>query len=135
MYSTSYNATGTHHISASYSGDLHKANSVSATLTEYIVNFPVTSKTVLATSGSPSTAGQPVTFTATVTSKYGAIPDGELVTFSDGVTPLVVVALANGIAAYTTSSLSAKTHFINAVYAGDPTFKTSRGPVKQVVEP
>jgi len=77
--------------------------------------------------------GQPVTFTATVTSTRGAIPNGELVTFYDGTTAMASVALAGGTAAYTTSSLSAKTHTIKATYAGDTTFAASTGTVKQVV--
>ena len=54
--------------------------------------------------------GQAVTFKAQVTSTYGTIPDGELVTFYDGKTALGSVKLAGGMAAYTTSSLAAKSH-------------------------
>ena len=81
---------------------------------------PAASMTALATSGSPSMVGQPVTFTATVTSKSVAIPNGGLETFSDGSTVLGSVALSGGNASYTTSSLSAKTHDIKAAYAGEP---------------
>ena len=42
--------------------------------------------TILASSLNPSYIGQPVTFTATVESKLGTIPDGGLVTFYDGTT-------------------------------------------------
>jgi hypothetical protein len=90
-------------------------------------------KTVVSTSGSPSLVGQSVTFTAMVTSTHGAIPDGELVTFYDGMAALASLPLSSGTAAYTTSSLSAKTHTIKATYAGDPTFKPSTGFVTQVV--
>jgi hypothetical protein len=134
--STSYNVVGAHSITATYSGDLNNAGSTSAPLTEYIGSFPVSSLTVLTTSMSPSLIGQPVTFTATVKprdSRYGAIPDGELVTFYDGPTALGSVALAGGTAAYTTASLSAKTHTIKATYVGDSIFKPSTGFVTQVV--
>jgi Big-like domain-containing protein/VCBS repeat protein/FG-GAP repeat protein len=94
---------------------------------------PRTTKTVVSTSGSRSLVGQSVTFTAMVTSTHGAIPDGEQVTFYDGMTALASVTLSSGTAAYTTSSLSAKTHTIKATYAGDPTFKPSTGLVTQVV--
>jgi len=90
-------------------------------------------KTVVSTSGSPSLVGQSVTFTAMVTSTHGAIPDGELVTFYDGMAALASLPLSSGTAAYTTSSLPAKTHTIKATYAGDPTFKPSTGFVTQVV--
>jgi Bacterial Ig-like domain (group 3)/FG-GAP-like repeat len=130
-YSTSYQTAGTHAITAIYSGDANNAGSTSPTLLEQIKGFA--SKTVLTTSGSPSFVGQRVTFTATVTSTLGTIPDGELVTFYDGITPLGSVALASGTAAYTTSSLSTKTHTIKATYVGDTRFAPSSGMVKQVV--
>jgi hypothetical protein len=130
-YSTSYKKIGTHAITATYSGDLHNAaGSKSDTLTEHVRG---TSKTVVTTSGSPSFVGQPVTFTAAVTSKYGTIPDGELVTFYDGTTTLGSVALAGGTAAFTTSALSGKTHTIKATYSGDATLAPSTGAVTQVV--
>jgi hypothetical protein len=94
---------------------------------------PRYTKTVVSTSGSPSLVGQPVTFTAIVTSTKGAIPDGEQVTFYDGMTALASVTLSSGTARYTTSSLLAKTHTIKATYTGDPTFKPSTGFVMQVV--
>ncbi len=129
---TTYTKAGNHKITATYSGDVHNLGSTSATLMEHIEGFA--SKTVLTTSGSPSHVGQPVTFTATVTSKRGAIPDGELVTFYDGKTVIGTGATASGVATFTTSSLKAKTHTIKATYAGDDTFEPSTGSVKQVVE-
>jgi len=134
VYKTSYSKKkiGAHEITASYSGELHKsAGSVSATLTE-IVRGP--SATALTTSGSPSHAGQLVTFTATVTSQYGTIPDGELVTFYDGKAILGSIALAGGQAAYSTSTLSAKRHVIAAAYGGDASFAPSSAKVTQIVE-
>ena len=87
----------------------------------------------MSTSGTPSFVGQPVTFTATVMSKYGAIPDGELVTFYDETTVLGTGATASGVATFTTSSLTGKAHTIKATYAGDAKFVPSSGSVKQVV--
>jgi hypothetical protein len=127
---TKYKTVGAHAITATYSGDLHYAGSTSATLTE---NVRGTSKTVVTTSGSPSMFGQSVTFTAKVTSTYGAIPDGEIVTFYDGTTPLSSVPLAGGVAMYATSTLSGKTHTIKATYSGDAKLAPSTGTVKQVV--
>jgi Bacterial Ig-like domain (group 3)/FG-GAP-like repeat len=131
-FKTSYKATGSHAMTATYSGDQNNGGSSSATLMERVITGRA-SKTVLASSGSPTFVGQTVTFTATVTSKSGTIPDGELVTFYDGTTGLASVALASGKAGYTTSSLSAATHTIKAVYPGDPTFQPSTGTVKQTV--
>jgi hypothetical protein len=130
-YSTTYTKGGSHAITATYPGDLHNAGSISATLTEYIQGK---STTTLTTSGSPSLLGQPVTFTATVTSKYGTIPNGELVTFYDNGTGIGTGATSSGVATFTTSSLTAKTHIIEATYAGDAMFLTSTGAVRQVVD-
>jgi Bacterial Ig-like domain (group 3)/FG-GAP-like repeat len=130
-----YPSAGTHEVQCTYVGDSENLGSTSLNLPEYIKVLPVPSKTTVATSGSPSHLGQSVTFTAKVTSPDGTIPDGELVTFSDGTTVLGSIPISASTAALTTSSLSVKKHTIKAVYAGDGSFKTSRGTVVQVVEP
>jgi hypothetical protein len=126
-----YKTNGVHTITAAYSGDSNNAGSTSGSLTE---DVQAATATHLITSGSPSMAGQAVTFTATVTSKYGAIPDGERVTFLDGKTVLGSMPLSGSTTALTISTLSVKTHTIKAVYAGDPIFRTSTGRVTQVVK-
>ena len=126
-----YSATGIHSIVARYLGNHDNDPSTSQTLTQYVQG---PTKTVVVTSGSPAFVGQSVTFTATVTSTYGGIPSGDLVTFYDGATMLGSVALAGGVARYTTSSLSVKTHYIKATYAGDPTFISSHDTLWQVVD-
>jgi hypothetical protein len=88
----------------------------------------------LTTSGSPSLVGQPVTFTATVSSKSGAISNGESVTFYDGLAEIGTGATSGGVSTFTTSTLATGTHHIKASYPGDGTFKPSSGKVKQVVE-
>lgn len=90
-------------------------------------------KTTVTTSGSPTFVGLPVTFTATVQPSQGTIPDGELVAFYDGLPMLGSAKLAGGMAAFTTSSLSAGTHGIKAMYVGDSTFRLGSANVKQVV--
>ena len=77
----------------------------------------VITSTILNASPNPSTAGQPVTFTATV-SCPGFIPTGT-VTFSDGSTPLATVTLAGGTPTFSTSALALGSHNITAVYNGD----------------
>ena len=131
-FSTLYQTRGSHRITATYSGDSNYAGSISATLVEQVGGFA--SKTVAATSGSPSQLGQPVMFTATITSTREAIPDGELVTFFDGTTAIGTGATSGGVATFATSSLTAKTHTIKANYAGDDTLEPSTGWVKQVVD-
>jgi uncharacterized repeat protein (TIGR03803 family) len=92
------------------------------------------SHTALTTSESPSLVGQPVTFTATVTSKSGTIPNGELVTFKIGNTVIGTGTTAGGIAAFTTSSLKASEYDVAATYAGDAVFASSTGTVHQTVQ-
>jgi hypothetical protein len=131
--STKYSTPGAHSITAKYSGDANNSASASSTLTEQInKGFP--SQTVLTTSGSPSFVGQQVTFTATVTSVNGTIPDGEPVTFYDFTTAIGTGATASGVATFSTSSLTGKTHTIKAVYPGDAIFRPSTGVFKQVVQ-
>jgi hypothetical protein len=133
-YSTTYTLQGTYSVTAAYSADLNvAAGSTSNVLSEVILK-PRPSKTQVTTSGSPSFVGQPVTFTATVTSTYGAIPDSEIVTFFDYTTAMGTGATASGVATFATSSLTAKTHTIKATYSGDIKFKPSTGSVTQVVE-
>ncbi|MGO8985922.1 MAG: FG-GAP-like repeat-containing protein [Terriglobales bacterium] len=128
-----YETLGTRGLQAIYSGDANNVGSTSLTLDEYIKTLPVASKTTLATSGSPSQVDQLVTFTATVTSKYGSIPNGELVTFYANDLMIGTSTTSNGIAGLTTSFPSAKTYFVQATYSGDDAFKPSSGSLKQVV--
>ena len=76
-----------------------------------------TSTTTLASSLNPSTYGQQVSFTATVT---GSNPTGT-VTFADTTTgnSLNTVTLSAGSATIVTSGLGAGTHQIIAIYSGD----------------
>jgi hypothetical protein len=129
-YSVGFKVSGPHAITASYSGDAINGFSA-ATLTQRV---EAVSKTVLTTSGSPSIVGQPATFTATVTSRQGPVPDGGLVTFYDGTSILGSADLASEVATLTTSSLAAKNHTITAVYVESATFKSSTGRTRQLVE-
>jgi Bacterial Ig-like domain (group 3)/FG-GAP-like repeat len=130
---TSYSVAGIHSISATYSGDANDVGSTSALLMEQARDGRFPSETALATSGSPSFVGQPVTLTATVTSIYGAIPDGDSVTFRDDGAVIGTTTTAGGIATFTTSSLTARTHTLKATYAGDEEFAQSSRTTAQVV--
>jgi hypothetical protein len=132
IYKVMYSGSGTHLITATYSGDADNATSTSATLSEYVGLVPT--KTILTTSGSPSHIGQSVTFTATMTWTFGRVPDGEVVTFFNGTATIGSGATAGGVAKFTTSSLTVGTHAIKATYPGDTEFKPSTGSVTQVVE-
>jgi hypothetical protein len=79
--------------------------------------------TKLSSAPNPSTQGQQVTFTATVspTSSNGTMPTGT-VRFDDGSTALGTAALSSGIARWSTVGLTAGTHSITAAYSGDSVF-------------
>jgi len=126
--------TGTHSLSAGYSGDANNAAG-SGTLTQ-VVNPPakVATTTNLTSSSNPSTYGQTITFTATV-SGTGGVPSG-VVTFSVGTSIGAVTLDPSGTAVYTTSSLPAGTTTVSAAYSGDTTFGGSTSPlVPQQVNP
>jgi Bacterial Ig-like domain (group 3)/Cadherin-like beta sandwich domain/Domain of unknown function (DUF5122) beta-propeller len=91
-----------------------------------------TTSTALISSQNPSTVGQPVTFTATVSG--GASATGN-VQFKDGASNLgPPIPLSSTTAALTTSALPAGTRAITATYSGDTTNGSSTSPaVNQVV--
>jgi hypothetical protein len=97
----------------------------------------VRTRTTLVSSVNPSTAQQPVTFTATVTARTGtAIPTG-VVRFTDRTATLAEVPLdSTGHAAFTTSTLVVGNHRIKATYLGTAGFTTSASTVLiQTVQP
>ena len=102
----------------------------------YTIVKPTT--TAVAASPSPSTYGQSVTFTATVTTGGNPVTSGT-VTFSEGTTVLAgaVPLDGNGHAHFSISTLSASgsPHLISATYSGDATDATSSAIASQSVNP
>jgi large repetitive protein len=123
-------APGTHNIKATYNGDSNFTTS-NATLAQ-VVN-KATPTTALVSSVNPSSFGQSVTFTATVSSS-GGTPTGS-VTFTDQTTSqtLGTITLSGGKASATTAALTAGNHTIQASYNGDGNFTTSTASLTQVV--
>ena len=76
----------------------------------------------LTSSQNPSTYGQPVTFTVTVTSIAGPPPDGELVNFTVNGVLYASEPLSNGFAQFTTSSIPTGQHVVAAKYVGDTNY-------------
>jgi hypothetical protein len=132
--STSFTTAGTYSISAKYNGDASNLGSTSSALSQ-VINATITSTTTTLTSSpNPSSVGQAVTFTATVSSSAGSPPNGEVVTFYNGAAVLGTAPLSAGIASLTTSSLQAGTFTITASYSGDANFAASTSPaLRQVV--
>jgi len=131
VFSTSALVGGGHSITAIYSGDSIYASSTSAPLTQSV--NPNSSIANIGSSINPSALGQPVIFTAMVTSSSGN-PTGT-VSFKDGSVVLGTGTLdGSGKATLATSALAAGSHPITAVYAGDANFAASASsPLIQVV--
>ncbi len=131
-YATSSLSVGSHSMTAVYGGDTNFLGSTSGVLKQ-VVNQASTT-TGLSSSRNPSSYGQTVTFTAKVAGQYGGTPTGT-VSFYDGTTLLGTGTLSNGVATYSTSSLSVGTHSMTAVYGGDTNFLGSTsGVLQQVVK-
>ena len=104
-------SVGTHALTASYSGDANDAGSTSAPVSQTIT--PATPTVTLASAPNPSTPGQPVLLTATVSSGSGTV------TFKEAATVLGSAQLANGSATLYLSSLAVGNHQLMAAYSGD----------------
>ena len=125
-FSTTFSATGSHSITAVYSGDTDFNTSTSTGLTETISTVGTTQTTTAVTaSPNPATVGQSVTFTAQISTASGT-PTG-MVTFLQGSTVLGMASLnPSGQATFSTSSLSVGTNVpITALYSGDTTYAAS----------
>ena len=129
-YTTTKLAVGAESITAVYKGSSSFLTSTSAALSQ-VVNQASTT-TTLVSALNPSSAGQSVTFTATIAPQFGGTVTGS-VTFVDGTTTLRTVNLSRGAASYTTSSLASGTHNITATYNGSTNFTTSSASLTQTV--
>jgi len=118
-------------------GTVELTDSVGSVLVTTAVqgNGVTATATKLKSSPNPSSYGEAVTFTATVTSENGAPPNGENVWFADGLTILGTGSLKFGSASLTISTLPVGTTRVTAVYGGDSKFAGSTSSVvRQVVQ-
>jgi hypothetical protein len=123
---------GSHNITATYASDTLFAAS-SGGLTQLV---QVPTATTLSSSSSPSSLGQLVTFTATVTRPNGVpgTPTGS-VSFREGATTMATVPLdPTGHAAFSASTLSIGSHTITADFTGTNGWLNSSGDFAQVVQ-
>jgi hypothetical protein len=119
---------GNHLITATYNGDANFPSG-SARLMEKVHAFA--SSTILDSTPNPSSPGEPVSFTATV-SGGAPVPTG-MVTFQEGSTSLAQIPLSNGTASFNTASLSPGDHTITATYQSDTVFALSTDNTVQTV--
>ena len=128
------NYLGNHFITATYNGDGNHA-ATQATFMQKV--HAGSSATSLNVSPNPSSPGQPVTLTATVSRVSGPsiVPTG-MVTFRDGATVIAQRAVdANGVVSFSTADLAPGNHQLSAVYASDTHFAASSGSANLFVEP
>ena len=139
-FTSTTGATGTATVTLTLSdngGTANGGSDTSAPQTFTITIDPGTTTTALASSLNPSPLGAPVTFTATVTpnAPSGGVPQGT-VEFRDNNVAIGTGTLnGEGVATFTTSSLTSGPHPITAVYLGSSAFNGSTSPVViQVVD-
>ncbi|HVI11234.1 MAG TPA: Ig-like domain-containing protein [Candidatus Binatia bacterium] len=116
-------------ITAVYPGDANNAGSDSPVLNQTIQ--PATSTAALTSTPNPSTVGQAVIFTATISSPT-VRPTGP-VTFAAGKSTLGTGQLSKGKATLTTSSLAAGSTMVTATFNGDSNIAASSASVVQAV--
>jgi Bacterial Ig-like domain (group 3)/FG-GAP repeat len=120
---------GTYSLTAIYMGDENNLGSTSSVVNQVVTETK--SSATLTSSPNPSTAGQAVTFTATIKSPTVAATGP--VTFTAGKTVLGTAQLANGKATFTISTLAVGTTTVTANYYGDSNISGSAASVKQTV--
>jgi hypothetical protein len=117
-------------VTAVYVGDADNGPSASNTFTQVIAE--ATSAATLTSSPNPSSFGQAITFTATITSAT-VKPTGP-VTFTAGKTVLGTAQLNGEKATFTTSTLPVGSTTVTATYSGDSNIAGSSASVTQVVQ-
>jgi len=122
-------------VSVDSSGNFYFADNETNVVRKVTLISPLATTTTVAASPNPSTVGQAVTLTATVSSNSGPPPNGEGVFFFNNGQALNTTAatLSGGIATYTMSALPLGTNAITATYQGDSKFPASTGSVSQIV--
>ena len=123
-FATASLGLGQHSITAVYSGDSNSSPSTSSVIT---ISIKQKTATALSSSAAATVAGTTVTFTATVAA--GTTATGNVI-FQDGTTAIGNGSLnGSGVATFATSTLSAGSHNITAIYGGDGISLTSTSSV------
>jgi len=116
-------------LTAVYSGDVNNLRSTSAIVNQVVIE--TTSAAKITSTPNPSTLGQAVTFTATITSPT-VTPTGP-VTFMVGTKILGTAQLSGGKAKFTISTLAVGSTKVTATYYGDSNIAKSSASVTQTV--
>ena len=108
-------------------GQLFRISYVGGTGNDVVLSAVATTTTTVGASPNPSTFGQAVTFSTTVTST-GGTPTGDVALVIDGTTVETVALNPSGVADFTPiKTLVAGAHTIRVDYAGDAQFVASNG--------
>ena len=137
---TAADVAGSYTETATFAGDSSYGASSSPQTNNFTIN-QANSSLSLGSSLSPSTYGQPVTFTATVTGENGSVKGkakpkvitGSVTWSANTGCASTVVSDYPGVSTCTTSSLNAGTDAVTATYSGDNNHGGSAGTVSQVV--
>jgi len=124
---------GIHALTVKYSGDSNYAPSTSSPGSVDLV-YPT--QTTLTPSAPVILSGQPLTVTAQIIpSQTASSPPSGNVTFSLNNSPIGTVAVSNGQAQITISSLTGGNKLISATYTGDSNYWRSSGTFTETVNP
>ncbi|MBI3409431.1 MAG: Ig-like domain repeat protein [Planctomycetes bacterium] len=133
-FATSALNVGSHTITATFSGTNGWQGSSGNSAPQVVQNGTITA---VASSPNPSSFGQSVTLTATVTATDSAagVPTGS-VTFKDGATILAsgIVLDGTGHASFSSSALGVGSHTITASFTGTNNWQDSSGNTSQLVQ-
>jgi len=133
IFTSSQLEVGAHAIQAVYNGNANYQPSTSEIYIENVKQPLYLTVTQLSSSVNPSTAGQPITLTASVVSLIGNASG--TVTFFDGNEELATVAIVQGSAIFVANGLSEGAHLLTAKYNGDATHSaSSSNTVEQIVQ-
>jgi hypothetical protein len=112
--------TGTHTLSATYSGDANHSPAGPVSETYSVTSAAQPSKVTLTSSANPAEYCQPVDFTVTVSGASGVTPTG-IVSLKRGTTVLDSASLSNGMAMLSSSiaTIGVGTNLLTASYTGD----------------
>lgn len=132
VYTVPSMVPGVHAFVATYPGQGVFTPAVSVKFFVLVDKYGVTLN--LTSSQNPSTVGQPVTFTATISSPDSLILSPIVLTDVISNTTLATLTPNSaGIATYTTTSLTAGNHLITASYTGDALHNSATATINQQV--
>ncbi len=123
-----YTTAGAHSITATYGGDGNYLTSTSSSFKQVVDKMGTTTTTTTVLSETdPSTVGEAVTYTATVSP---AAATGTVELKQNGVTiaGCAAQAVSSGVAKCTVAGFAAGGHWVTAVYSGDSTYAASTSP-------